>query len=70
MLVILVQILFYGVVISHAAVSFSKALVTLGMLDSREKLSVIERISFIMGLVLFITSVCAIIRGEIAIFIH
>jgi hypothetical protein len=69
-LVILVQVLFYGVVISHAAVSFSKAMVTLGMLDSREKLGVIERISFIMGLVLFITSVCAIIRGEIAIFIH
>lgn len=69
-LVILVQILFYGVVISHAAVSFPKALVTLGMLDSRKKLSVIEKISYIFGLVLFITAVCAIIRGEIAIFIH
>ena len=69
-LVILVQILFYGVVISHAAVSFPKSLVTLGMLESREKLRVIEKISFATGLVLFIISVCAIIRGEIAIFIQ
>jgi len=68
-LVILVQILFYGVVISHAAVSCPKALVTIGRLDSREKLKAIERISFITGMVLFITSVCAVIHGEIAIFI-
>ncbi len=69
-LVILVQVLFYAVVIAHAAVSFPKALVTLGMLGSREKLRIIERISFIVGAVLFITAVCAIIRGQIAIFIH
>ena len=63
------QIVFYAVSITHVAVSFPKALVTLGVLDSREKLSVTEKISFMMGVVLFITSVYAVIRGEIAIFI-
>ena len=68
-LVILVQIVFYAVSITHVAVSFPKALVTLGVLDSREKLNVTERISFMIGVVLFIASVYAVIRGEIAIFI-
>ncbi len=68
-LVILVQVMFYAVSIAHATVSFPKALVTLGMLDSRKGLKVIERISFVVGAALFITSAYAIIRGEIAIFI-
>lgn len=68
-LVILVQVLFYVVIISHAAVSFPKALVTLGMLDSREKLKVIERISYIIWVILFVASVYAVIRGELILFL-
>ncbi len=68
-LVILVQILFYGVVISHAAVSFPGALVTLGIIDSREKLKVSQRIAFLTGLVLMLASVFAVIYGEMKMFL-
>ena len=68
-LVILVQIMFYTVAISHAAVSFPRALVTLGILASRESLKHVEKVSFLAGGVLFIAAVCAVIRGELAMFL-
>jgi hypothetical protein len=68
-LVILIQMMFYAVVISHAAVSLSRALITLGILASRENLKIVEKISFLIGGLLFITAAYAVIRGELAMFL-
>ena len=68
-LVILIQIMFYAVVISHAAVSFSRALITLGILRSREKLKIVEKISFLAAGALFIVAVYAVIRRELFMFV-
>ena len=68
-LVILIQIMFYAFVISHAAVSFPKSLITLGILASKESLKIVERISFLIGGVLFIVAVYAVIRGEMIMFV-
>ena len=69
-LVILIQIMFYAVVISHASVSFPRALITLGILASGEKLKTVEKLSFLAGGALFILAVCAVVRGELAMFMH
>ena len=67
-LVILVQNIFYAVVISHAAVSFPKAFITLGMLGSSKNLNSFEKITCVIGCLLFVAAVCAVTFGELAIF--
>ena len=60
--------LFFGVVITHVSVSFSKALITVGWLRSVEKQRVIDRVVYILGAVIFAAAVFFILKGQIAMF--
>lgn len=65
-LVILLQTLFYAVIILHTLLSVPRGLVTLGWLSSPEKRKTIERAAWIAGTVIFLFASFAIVRGEIA----
>ncbi len=52
--VALIQILFYGAIITHAAVSVSKALITLGMLKNIDKMRMMDRCLFAVCTALFV----------------
>ena len=68
-LLIITQPLFYGTVLTHVAVSVTRALVTLGRIDSREKQKKIDCIVYIFCAVLFALAVFAVIRGQLAMFL-
>ena len=67
-LLLLSEPLFFGVVITHVSVSFSKALITVGWLRSVEKQRVIDRVVYILGAVIFAAAVFFILKGQIAMF--
>lgn len=56
-------------VITHAAVSFSRALITLGMLQSRHTQTIIDRIGYIFWAVVFLIASFAVTRGDIVMFV-
>lgn len=68
-IVIIIQILFFGVAISHACVSFSKALITLGILKRKDKLDKVNTAADVIGFVLFVGAVYAVISGEVFMFV-
>lgn len=69
-LLIVAEFLFFGVVITHVAVSFSKGFITLGILSSPKKQVIIDRIMYIIGLICFIISAYAVVKGQLAMFLH
>ncbi len=68
-LLILLQILFFAVVFSHIAVSFSKAFITLGILNNRIIQKKFDRIVFVLCAALWILSVFAVVKGELKMFL-
>ena len=68
-LLVLVEVLFFGTILSHAAVSFSKALITLGWLSSRERQRVMDLVVYVCSAILFLVSVIAVVRGQILMFL-
>lgn len=68
-LIIFIQILFYAVVTSHIAFSFSNAFVTLGVLSDMKKKKAMDRIVLFICTALFITSSVLIVRGEFLMFL-
>ena len=60
--VISIQIIFYGAIITHTAVSFSKALITLGKLENMDRMHKIDRILFMICAILF-AAVSMIVAG-------
>ena len=69
-LIVLSQPLFYGVVLAHTAVSFSRALITLGWLSSTEKKKITDRIVYAVCIICFVLSAFFIIKGQLAMFLH
>ena len=69
-LLMLAELLFFGVVITHIAVSFSNGFITLGLLSSEKKRKVIDRIMYIVGALAFVISVYAVIKGQATMFLH
>ena len=57
-----IQIIFYAVIITHAAISVSKALITLGMIGNMDKMHMIDRSLFVVCAVLFV-AVSIIVTG-------
>lgn len=64
-LLLFVQILYYAVVFSHVAVSFSKAFITLGLLSSNDTRRKIDRIVIIFCILMFIAASYVITVGKI-----
>lgn len=67
-LLLISQPIFYGVIFAHTSVSFSRSLITLGILSSRERQKTIDRIAGISSVVLFAVTVFAVIKGQLAMF--
>ena len=67
-LLLIVDLLFYGVIIMHTSVSFSRALITLGILRSRKKQRICDRSAAVVGAIIFIFAAIAITKGRIDIF--
>ena len=65
----LVEVLFFGTLISHVAVSVSKALITLGWLSSRERQKTIDCVLYVFSAILFVVSVVAVVRGQFLMFL-
>jgi hypothetical protein len=68
-IIIFIQIIFFAVVITHTAVSFSRALITLGMLQSRQAQTIIDRIVYIFWAAVFLIASFAVTRGDIVMFV-
>jgi len=66
--IIISEILIFGTVIIHAAVSFPKALITMGWLGSVKGEKRIRIISLAVGGVLFVIACFAVIRGQLIMF--
>ena len=69
-IVLLVQPLFYAVVMTHASLSMSRALITMGWLSSRKTQKTIDLIMGILSAAVFLISSWAVIHGELAMFMH
>lgn len=69
-LLIIAELLFFGVVITHIAVSFTNGFITLGLLSSRKKQLVIDKILYIIGAIAFLLSSFAVVRGQIMMFLQ
>ena len=68
-LVIFLQIVFFGAVVTHVALSVTKAFITLGILTDIKKVKILDRVFFVLGAVIFIASAFSVVRGEVIIFL-
>ena len=66
---ILIQICFFTVVVIHTMVSVSKAFITLGLLQDREKQRNLDKIFFIFFAAVLLFAGVVIIRGELQMFL-
>ena len=63
------QPLFYGVVLTHIAVSVSRGLVTLGWLTSRGRQRTIDRVVYCLCAAAFVVATFVVLRTELAMFL-
>lgn len=68
-LLIVLQLVFYAVVFAHTAASFSKALITLGLLASREKQQSLDRAVYAVCAAVFALAAFAVVRGQLVMFL-
>ncbi len=68
-LLILAGILFFAVVITHVAVSFTNSLITLGRLTDREIRMSIDKAVYVIGAIVFALSVYAVVKGQAVMFL-
>ena len=68
-LLIFIQILFYVVVLVHTATSFSKAFITLGILGDSNKKRIIDRIVYVVCVVVFLIMMVTVVRGELLVMV-
>lgn len=68
-LLILAELLFFAVVITHVSVSLTKSLITLGILESRKTQQALDRIIYVIGAIIYAVSVFAIVKVQLAMFL-
>lgn len=64
------EILLFAAALCHASISFSRALITLGLLTSRDTQKKIDRIFLIAAMVILAIASFAVVRGQAIMFIH
>ncbi len=67
-LLILSQPLFYATVLTHTALSLTRALITLGWLGSRDQQRILDRIVYSAFAIIFALAVYAVVKTEIVMF--
>lgn len=68
-LLLLSQLLFYGTVLTHIAVSVTRGLITLGLMSAREKQKVTDRVIYIVCAAVFLVAAFVVLRTELAMFL-
>lgn len=68
-LLMISQPLFYGTVLTHIAVSLTRAFITLGWLTSRDRQKAIDRVVYALCAVAFAVSSFVVLRTELAMFL-
>ena len=68
-LLMLSQPLFYGVALTHVAVSVTRGLITLGLLSSIDTQKRIDRVVYILCALAFAVSTFVVLRTELAMFL-
>ena len=68
-LLLISQPLFYATVLTHIAVSVTRAFITLGWLTSREKQKTIDRVIYILCAAAFVIAAFVVLRTELAMFL-
>ena len=68
-LLMISQPMFYGVALTHVAVSVTRGLITLGLLGSREKQKRIDRVIYILCAAAFAVSAYVVLKTELAMFL-
>ena len=68
-LLTILQVIFYAVTAAHIAVSFSRALITLGILNDRDKQKKLDRFVHVFCVVLFAAAVFAVVKGQLKMFL-
>ena len=63
------QLLFYGTVLTHVAVSVTRSFITLGWLSSSDKQKRIDRVIYIICAVAFAVAAFVVLRTELAMFL-
>ena len=69
LLLLAASLIFYGTVLTHIAVSFSKALITLGWLSSGKARKRVDTVAYILCAVLFIAVLLTVSMGQIHMFL-
>lgn len=67
-LVLGIQLVFYAAIAVHTAISFSRALITLGLLDSRERQKRLDRVVSIFCAAIMLVAYFAVVQGQLAMF--
>ena len=68
-LLMALQILFYADVLVHTALSFSKGLITLGIIQDRNKLKILDKVVFVVCTAAFLFASFAVIKGQLTLFL-
>ena len=68
-MVMLSQPLFYGVALTHVAVSVTHGLITLGLLSSSDRQKRIDRVIYVLGALAFAVATFMVLRTELAMFL-
>ena len=66
-MLIIAEVLFFADILTHSAVSLTRALITMGWLSSRETQEKIDRAVYIIGFLLFMAASVTVIRMQIII---
>ena len=69
-LLLLSEAVFYAVIASHSAVSFSKALISLGIVCSDKARMITDRIVYVLCALLFAAASFSVIKGQITMLWH
>ncbi|MBE6719700.1 MAG: hypothetical protein E7571_03460 [Ruminococcaceae bacterium] len=69
-ILIAAELLFFGVVITHVATSFTNGFVTLGLLSSEKTKNVLDKTMYVICFAAFVISAFAVIKGQAIMFLH
>ena len=68
-LLMVIETLFFAIVIAHVSTSLTNAFITLGILSSRETQKKINRAVYVIGAAVFLFAVFAVVRTQAAMFL-
>lgn len=68
-LLIVAEVLFFAIVITHIATALSAGFITLGLLESRETQLRLDRVIYIIGALVFAVSAYSVASGHVAMFL-